>query len=292
MNPLQRLSLAPQVWDSFSLPASSPLTGASLGDTQEIVDLPSVPSPIKSSSVMNISETSIETPFEELMYQVLSLLIKEEEKATLILRDAICAERQWQRTLSELLEKEHSVCHSYEQKNDAMHKVSDMVLPLSLIAEGMVGIFTGGVGLLPLGAAAFGAFLLLDTVLDNKAKETVASVLARGHDEETKTWFQRICMVTNLTIYGLSVFIPGSQAVSLASNTSRVVLSCAEAGTEKQLHDQKARLVENEKQWEDSGRHLKELLGDVDRQVKSVNSLFTLLSDLQRSTVQTAARIF
>ncbi len=261
-------------------------------DTLESYTEPSALEPTyKSSSVMKSSEQP-EKPFEELMYQVLSLLIKEEEKATLILRDAIFAEKQWQKSLTDLLEKEHVVCHSYEQRNETMHKVSDIVLPLSLFAEGVAAICISGVGMLPLGAAALGAFLFLDTILDNKVKESVASVLARGDGEETKTWFQRICITTTLTIYGLSFFTPGTQPIQLVINASKVALTCTGACTEKQLNDQKARLLESEKQYENSGRYLKEILGDVDRQVKSVNSLFTLLSDLQKSTSQATARIF
>ncbi len=291
MDPLHQIPLFPSYWRPTPASPDVLRTEEPSLDTLEFLDASPLEPSQKSSAVMN-DTVSCEKPFEELMYQVLSLLIKEEERATLILRDAICAEKQWQRNLSDLLEKEHVLYHSYEQRHNSTHKITDVILPLSLIAEGMVGIFTGGIGLLPLGAAAFGAFLVLDTVLDNTAKEAVAHVLARGDEEETQSWFQRICMVTNLTIFGLSFCIPGSQAVTLASSTSKLALTCVEAGTEKQLHDQKARLIENEKLFDDSGRHLKELLGEVDRQVQAVNSLFMLLTDLQRSNAQTTARIF
>jgi hypothetical protein len=293
MNSLHHVSQIPLSWGTSPLSQDTPVYVEPPLYDDISPDLESSPllATQQSTHVMKSSDIS-KKPFEELMYQVLSILIREEEKATLILRDAICAEKQWQKSLSDLLEKEHSICHTYEKRNDVVHKASDIILPLSLIAEGIVTIFTGGVALLPLGAAAFGAFLLLDTVLDNKAKEGMASLLGRATGEDSKSWFQRICMVTSLTIFGLSMFFQGSQAVTLASTASKVALTCTEAGTEKLLNDQKARLIESEKSWDDSGRYLKELLGDVDRQVKSVNSLFTLLTDLQKSTTQATARIF
>jgi hypothetical protein len=234
-----------------------------------------------------------EQPLEALVYQVLSLLIKEEEKATLIYRDAICAERLWQKSLSDLLEKEHSVCNTYESRNESAHKASDMIFPLSLVAEGMASIFAaGGFSLLPLGAVAFGALLCIDTLFDNTVKDKVASYLAKGDGEETKSWFQRITTYTSVAIFGASFFISGSRALTLATNASKLVVTCAQTATEKMLNDQKSRLIDNEKKWEDSGRCMRELLGDVDRQVKNVNSMFSLLADLQKSTTQATAQIF
>jgi hypothetical protein len=248
--------------------------------------------PPQESSCVTESSNASGQPFEELMYQVLSLLIKEEEKATLILRDAIFAEKQWQKSLADLLAKEHDVCNTYQKRHDFAHKAADLILPLSLVAEGVVAVFATGVGIMPLGAAAFGAFLLLDTILDNKAKEALASLLGRGSEEETKSWFQRICLVTSLTTFGMSFLLTGSQAVSLASNAAKVALTCTEAGTESVLNNQKARLIESEKQWTDSRRCVKGLFENVDLQVQSVNTLFELLTELQKSTLQATAQIF
>ena len=238
------------------------------------------------------SESVADKPFEELMYEVLSHLIREEEKATLILRDAVFVEKQWQKDLMERLEKEHAVCYTHEQQNNFARIASDVIIPLSLVAGGIIALYTGGVALLPLGAAALGGLMALETVLDSPAKKTLASWLGRGSDEDTKAWFERICMVTSLTMFGLGMCIPGNQAVSLATSTSQCTVECTLAGTESLLNNQKARLIEHEKQWDDSGRCLKELLGDVERQVKSVDSIFTMIADLQKSTMQASAQIF
>ena len=274
---------------SLVTPASHCSTPSSCDETEVLRDIDRAE---QSTAVMKASSQT-DQPFEALVYQVLSLLIKEEEKATLIYRDAIYAERLWQRNLSDLLEKEHSVCHTYESRNEVAHKASDMIFPLSLVAEGMVSMFgAGGFGLLSIGAVAFGALLCLDTLFDNTVKDKIASFLARGDGEETKNWFQRITTYTSVAIFGASFFFSGAGAVTLASNASKLVVTCAETATEKMLNDQKARLIDNEKKWEDSGRCMRELLGDVDRQVKYVNSMFSLLADLQKSTTQATAQIF
>ena len=293
MTPLHQVSLGSPSWGStpYATSAEPELCAAAEPPVEE----PSV-SPLQPSTPVMNSSAILEKPFDALMVEVLLLLAQQEEKATLILRDAIYAEKQWQKSLSDLLEKEHATCLEYEKRNDLVHKASDIIVPLSLIAEGAIpfcaGLCVGTIDLKSLGAMALGGLLLLDTLLDNKAKQAVASVLGRGSEESTKTWFHRICMTTNFAIFGLSFAFSGNGAVGLASNASKTAVSCAEAGTEHFLNNQKAKLIENEEQWNRSGTCLRELLGDVDRQVKAVNGLRELLSDFQKSTTQATAHIF
>jgi hypothetical protein len=255
--------------------------------------------PVEASSIyptqttpIDVKSDTVDRPFEELLYQVLSVLIQEEEKATVILRDAICAERQWQNSLAEMLKKEHSVCYGCTKGNNIVHKIADIMIPLSLVAAGVASVVaTGGCSAIAVGAMAVGGVLFLDSVLDNKAKQAIASVLARGDEEETQSWFQRICTVTSLTVFGMGLFVPGVNAVTLATNASQAALNVSSAGTNTLLNYQKARLIESEKHYDDSERHMKELLGDVDCQVKSVQDMFELLSNLQRSNAQTTARM-
>ena len=277
---------------AIDMKSSNDLGAASIvGSCRSTVDAPSF-IPTQTTATDMKSSNATEKPFEELLYQVMSVLIQEEEKATTILRDAIYAERQWQKNLSAQLEKEHSVCYGYEKGDNIVHKAADIMVPLSLVAAGVASmIATGGFSIVAAGAIAVGSILFLDTVLDNKAKQAVASALAKGNGEDTQTWFQRICMITSLTVFAMGVFVPGSNAVTLATNASQVALNVTQAGTGYLLNNQKARLIESEKLWEDSGRNMQEMLGEVDRQVKSVQDMFELLSELQRSTAQTAARI-
>ena len=231
-------------------------------------------------------------PLEELMYQVLEALAQEEEKATLILRDAVVAERQWQKELMERLEKEHSVYYTHEKRHDMAKHIADVVLPLSLVAQGMVGIFTGGVGLIPLGAATLGAVMAVDAALDNAGKKALASCLGRNQDEDTTKWLQRIYVGASLTMFGMGLCVQGEQAVALATNISRFTTECTEVGTQRPLDLQKARLIESEKQWDDAGMCIKEMLGNIEHQVQTVNNIFVMLADLQKSTTRASAQIF
>jgi hypothetical protein len=285
-------ALVPAQADAIDMKCTRDLDAALItGNPRSTVDASSF-IPTQTTAIDMKSSNVTEKPFEELLYQVMSVLIQEEEKATTILRDAIYAERQWQKSLSAQLEKEHSVCYGYEKGDNIVNKVADIMVPLSLVAAGVASMFaTGGFSLVAAGAIAVGSILFLDTVLDNKAKQAVASALAKGNGEDTQTWFQRICMITSLTVFGMGVFVPGSIAVTLATNASQVALNVTKAGTGYLLNHQKARLIESEKDWEDSGHNMREMLGEVDRQVKSVQDMFELLSELQRSTAQTAARI-
>jgi hypothetical protein len=293
MNTIDNLNPLPPSWAPSQLSNGTPIFAepASCDDLEMPSEAQSLTPTQQSAAVMNTSDVP-QKPFDELMYQVLSLLIKEEEKATLILRDAIYAERQWQKCLSDLLEKEHSDLHCCEKRNNAVHKVTDLITPLTLVAEGMAAIFIGGISALSLGAAALGGLLLLDSIFDDKAKAAMASLLGRGDEQSTKEWFQNICTFTSLSTFVLGLGMGPPKAANIAIGASKMALSVTEAGTKKASNDQTARLIESESHWENSRKNMQELLGDVDRQVKSVNSLFTLLTDLQKSTTQTTAQIF
>lgn len=280
-------SLSPvQSFSSPQWPASVTADSAHCDEETTALHRQDEISPVTKSSTATVQS------FDDLIYEVLALLIQEEEKATVILRDAIVAEREWQKNLSTLVEKEHELCQTYEKRNDVAHKIADIVLPASLCAEGIAAMCLAGVNILTLGAAALGGLLVLDTLLGDKAKEMLASFLGRGTEEGTKSWLHTISMTTSIVLFGLGFLLPESRAVQVATTASKVALECTQAGTEMCVNGQKARLIESEKKWSDSGECMSDLLGYVDRHVRSVNDLYELLSDLHKSEEQATAQIF
>jgi hypothetical protein len=276
--PIQPVGFSGPVWDVQSISASPS------DSTQQ-------------ARALTTADLQKDTPLALLTSQVLSMCMQEEQTATVILHDALVAEQQWRKVLMERLEQEQAQQYTNEKRHSLIRTGVDLIMPLSLVASGIVALTAGaGIPVLAGGAVAVGALLALDTLSDvvfgGSAKKALASTLARGDVEDTQSWCNRISIVTGVVVFALGMGISGNQAVVLATNVARFTAESAEAGSAIVLDRQKARLLEHDYQWETSGLHVKQMLGDIESMVSSVNDIFLKMSTLQESTTRTTTEIF
>ncbi len=148
-------------------------------------------------------------------------------------KDALDAQRQ-------LL----AAVHTYsEAKNrtrlDEMQKQSDLTKKVGFmdtIQKGFSSFGLIGTGLLTAlagstipGAALVigGTLFLVDQLLDDKAKKTVATWVARGNKESEEMWVERIHLFCSVTSAGLSLGFAPQIAAGLGKNTASAVANVA-----------------------------------------------------------------
>jgi hypothetical protein len=253
----------------------------------------SSPSTTSPSAVEAAASLDEERPFEELLAEVLFVVIEDEERSTTIIRDALQAEREWQKILSKLIDGEHTVLTELRTRNGFAQKISDIVPFASLVVGGVLAMAASGtLSLLPLGAVALGALFALDTLLDNKIKKAVISWLGVRSEHDSKAWLQTICAATTAAAFCVGIGLNNPSGLLVAQNAAGFVADTAEAGTRVALDRQTARLTENDRKQEKSKNRLHELFGDADLQAKTITGLYEMLTNLQGSTALTTERIF
>lgn len=232
-------------------------------------------------------------PFEELLAEVLFVVIEDEERSTTVIRDAIQAEREWQKILSQLIDGEHTVLTELQTRHGFAQKISDVVPFASLVVGGALAMAaSGSISLLPLGAVALGALLALDTLIDNKIKKAIISWLGVRSEQDSKAWLQKICIATTAAAFCVGIGLNAPSGLLVVQNAAGFVADTAEAGTRFSLDRQTARLTENDRKQEKSKNRLNELFGDADLQAKTITGLYEMLTNLQGSTALTTERIF
>ena len=252
------------------------------------------------TAVKNISDFSQdeEGTLEELIPKVLHLLIQDGEQATVIIRDAIRAEQNWQRILSERMNDEHVVLSQLQERNSFTQKTIDMIPTISLVAGGIstmvasAGVAGASFGM-GVGAVALGALLALDTFLpDHRMKKAVASFLGMDTTTDSKAWLQKICVVTNLLVMGLYPLVTNGTGALVAQSTASLVGDTAQANTQYALNQQMARMTESQRFWGTSKDRLDDLFGDANSQMETISGLYDMLTEFQRSITQTTDQIF
>ena len=231
-----------------------------------------------------------ERPFEALLAEVFSLIAEDEERSTVIIREAIQEERKWQTILSQRLGDERALFSELQTRHGFAQKVSDVVPALCLAAGGILSMAaSGGLALIPLSAVVLGGLLTLDTLLDNGAKKAVISWLGGRSDQEA--WLQKIHFLSNVAVMGLGILINGSSE-TLIQGAAGFAASTAEASTRYPLDQQTARLIESDRARQTSKDRLDGLFGDAQTQMNAITSLYEMLTDLLESTAQTTHKIF
>ena len=261
------------------------------------IEMPDIDcTPIEQISAIDMNDRLDDKQFEVLIAEILSKAMHEDNRATLIVRNASLIAHEWQTKLMHDLENEHAVHNKREQRNAFVRRLSDLVMPLSLVAGGIMTVCTGGTSLVALGAAAIGGIFALDglseTVLGTGAKKALASWLGQGNEEDTRAWLSRICVFTGVTTFALGLCIPGNQVVLLATNVSRFTVESTHVVTETMSNRQQARLVEYEQQWKVSSRNMNDMRESIDRFVQSVHQIILMGSDLHQSTMQVTSELF
>ena len=209
----------------------------------------------------------------------------------------LAAKREYfnaERAYSDTKEKERT---QEMQKQIAMSKkvgtwaaVEKSLVSFGLIAAGVAGITMGAV---PIGIAAvtIGTLMVVDQLLDDKAKKVVASWMAKGDKEAQEVWVDRInlcCAATSLALsLGLAAPVAASYGMSVATKYGAqlaLTVAKAAAGGTKSVYEwmnnnQKALMMELDAVCALSQKSVNRLIFEIQ---ETCNTLYQLYENMHR----------
>ena len=179
---------------------------------------------------------------DDLFHQLLLNVINSASGYLQAKRNYFEAERLWNDKMEQkrIEEVDNELAKSKEVS--LWEKVEKSLLSFGLIAGGIGGICSG---LFALGipAVALGTLMLIDQILDDKIKKTVASWMARGDAEGKQQWLNRIGLFLTFTSFGLSCGLAGIQALDFAKTFASALASGTKEVLNYQLNLRKAVVV-------------------------------------------------
>jgi hypothetical protein len=236
---------------------------------------------------------------EHLMHDLYQIISEEEGRAMSNYSFAVQAERAWRDSLSKKLEEEQARLSSRLSAEGTIPKISNIVAPLCLVAEGIFSIVAGGgspVSIVGAAAVALGGLLAVDATLDiltdHSAKRYLAQFLHRATNESEQGWFERISTTCGLATVALGVGLPGQEAVHLATSISQGVLECVRSGVHFSAENQQALITELNYSMGLSSRNMDSLGSSVVHLQDSPNDQINLVMQLYRSNSATITDIF
>lgn len=171
------------------------------------------------NGMTNLLRQPIDKPqmdVDDMLHEMLLSIIQQSSSYLQVKRNFFDTER----TFSDVQEQERTE-HMKTQLNTSKNvgtwnTVEKSLVSFGLIAAGIAGIATGNV---PLGVTAVvvGTLLVIDQVLEDKAKVALASWMARGEQEQERMWLDRIQLFCAVTSLGLSLGLAAPAAVSMGS---------------------------------------------------------------------------
>jgi len=170
-------------------------------------------------------------------------------------------------------------------------KLSQVVHPLALLGEGVLSAVAEGPTPTNMASIAMGGLSVIDTILDDAGKRTVATLLSRVSKENEHEWLERISTFSALATLGLSVCNNGGNSLNTLEHISGLMLDTAEAGASHYQDAQKATFILKETDWEIYGTRLQSLLGTVHKYFEKSNELFTSCSSQAKSRRLTTSKI-
>lgn len=199
-----------------------------------------------------------------------------------------------ERSYSDAKEKERT---QEMQKQIALSKkvgtweaVEKSLISFGLIAAGVAGI---SMGVVPLGiaAVAVGTLMVVDQLLDDKAKKVVASWMARGDKESQELWVDRInlcCAATSLALsLGLAAPVAAAYGMTVATKYgAQLALTVAKAGAggtksvyEWMNNNQKALMMELDAACALAQKSVNRLIFEIQ---ETCNTLYQLYENMHR----------
>ena len=178
------------------------------------------------------------------------------------------------------------------QKQIAMSKkvgtwdsVEKALVSFGLIAAGIAGI-TMGIPLLGIAAAAVGTLMVVDQLLDDKAKKAVAGWLAKGDTEAQEMWVNRIhffCAATSMALsFGLAAPVAVQYGMHVTTKFgAKLALSVAQGAASgvKSVYEwmnsnQKALLMELDVVCTLAQKNLNRLITGIQQMVDTISKLY------------------
>ena len=226
-----------------------------------------------------------------LFFEIMKIMEQESSSASKSRERLLIAQKEWQHCL------EKQMLHSSEKARQAQNtssfftRISQALGPLSVIAAGSFALATGGVGIVALSVAAIGALLFLDCLLDDAAKKSIASLLARGDKESQESWLQRIRLVSSVVSMCLNMGTSIPQAIQIAQLVSQTTLEGLQAGYTHSKDTAKAKLLELKTSFEVSKDSSDQLLQKWEQIVSGVLERYQLFMSVQKARSESLKQI-
>ncbi len=176
------------------------------------------------------------------------------------------------------------------KKVGTWESVEKSLVSFGLIAAGIAGIAMGAV---PMGIAAVsvGTLMVVDQLLDDKAKRVVAGWMAKGNKEDEQLWVDRIhlfCAATSMALsLGLAAPVAAQYGMSIATKYATqltLTVARASAGGVKSVYEwmnsnQKALMIELDAVCTLAQKSVNRLVFEIQ---ESCNTLYQLYENMHR----------
>lgn len=203
-----------------------------------------------------------------------------------------------ERSFSEAKDKERT---EEFQKQVALSKkvgtwdsVEKSLVSLGLVAAGVAGISMGAVAL-GITAVAIGTLMIVDQLLDETVKKTVASWMARASNEEQEAWLDRINLATAATSMALSLGLAAPVAMhfgmtvaakyagQLALTTARASASGVKTVYEWMHNNQKALMIELDAVCTLSQKSVSRLIFELQETCRTIMELYENMHRIEQN---------
>lgn len=228
---------------------------------------------------------------DAIFFKIMKLMESQDSTSLKTKEQLFTALKEWQR----ILEKELLVASEKMSKtqgaSNLLGKIGHSLGPLSVVIAGVLSCATGGITAIPVCLAALGALLFLDSVCDDMAKKSLASLLAQGEKEKTETWLQRIQLVSGVISMGLTMGVGIAQSLKIATVVSQTALESIKAGCDFSKNSLQAKLLELRSSFELSKNHSDEIIQKWELIMNGIFERYEQFLSLQAARLETTRQI-
>ncbi len=233
----------------------------------------------------------------DLLHKILLIFTEETTDRLVTQRQWLNLERQW---MQDLEEKRTHVFDKHIAGQHTAHSWSTVAKALSsfgLLATGVAGLAAGTATVIASGIAiasvVTGACLVLDQLLDDKAKKLVASWIARGDKERQEVWVDRIHFFCGAACCALSLGLNPKTAIEIAMNVSRTALTAGQTITEFRTSRHRALIIEldaacriQQRELQNKVSELQETCNSIYQYYENIHHIEDMQSRLSRQMLQ------
>lgn len=146
--------------------------------------------------------------------------------------------------------------------SSSVNKVTKALTSFGLMASGVASL-AAGFSAVSFGAIVVGGCLLLDQILDDKAKTLVASWIARGDHEIEQKWVERIHIAFAVTSAALSFGLSKDKAIEIGKGIATAAVTGTKGIVDYKLGNHKALMTELEEACRDNQKSFDGLLTEL-----------------------------
>ena len=180
---------------------------------------------------------------DDLLHKLILQLAADTTVHLQVNKERLHLERDWQKNEEGERMKAHDAHFAKMQTSMSWNKVSQSLTSFGLVASGIASLAIGATSL-GVGAIVVGGLLVADQLLDNVAKTTVATWLARKDDEQKEVWLNRIHLFCALTLTALSFGLKATKAVEIAMKVASTAVTATKGIVDWRVNTHKALVIE------------------------------------------------